>query len=94
MENHLESAGNSLKSSASNLTTLVSIGIGTTICLGVILLMEGKTEGKLLLAGIVGLISMIMCIFQYFVFIRNLKDAGNYLIQVSKNIEIKPSDGV
>ncbi len=91
MENLLESAGNSLKSCSSNLMSFVYISIGTLSSCGVIALLEGKVEGKLMLCGIVVFISSIISIVRYFNLIRNLKNAGESLIEVSKSLEIKSS---
>lgn len=91
MENYLKSAGKSLKSASTNLGTLFIINIVTTILLVGINFMESKLGTKMLFLGIVGLVSIILNVVQFFIFMGNLDSAGDYLISVSKTIETKPS---
>ena len=90
MKNHLESAGKSLKSASSNISIIFLVNVATTILLVIINFMEGPVGTKFLFLGIVGLVSLILNIVQFFLFIGNIDNSGDHLIKVSKMIEIKP----
>lgn len=93
MSNHLESAGKSLKKSASNLTIIIIITL-ISLVLGFLVFDEESIDSKtksFLLFGIIGIGSIINLIL-HFSFIGNLRDTGQYLLITSEVIETKSSE--
>jgi hypothetical protein len=93
MSNHLESAGKSLKNSASN---LVSIFIVSLVLVVIELLVFNMTSidpdtKKLFGLGIL-VLGLIIILILHFSFIGNLRDTGNSLILLSESVELKSSE--
>jgi hypothetical protein len=91
MENYLESAGKSLKSAASDLTSIMFISLGTTILLVITNFMSIPVVSRLILTGLLGLAVSIIILVHYISFVKNLRDTGNSLIMISNRIDIKSS---
>jgi hypothetical protein len=92
MENYLESAGKSLKSAASDLTSIMFISLGTTTILLVITnFMNITVVSRLILFGLLGFAASIIILVHYISFVKNLRDTGNSLIMISNRIDIKSS---
>ena len=95
MSNHLESAGKSLKSSASNLTTIfiiTLISIVLAIIVSIMTSIDPETK-KFLLIGI-GILVLITILSSHLSFIGNLRDTGNSLILLSESVELKSSEKI
>ncbi len=93
MSNHLESAGKSLKNSASNLVTIFIITLITIVLSFLVYSMtsiDPKTKSFLLLGILV--LGLIINLILHFSFIGNLRDTGNSLILLSESIELKSSE--
>jgi uncharacterized protein YacL len=93
MSNHLESAGKSLKSSASNLTTIfiiTLISIVLAIIVSIMTSIDLETKNFLLIG--IGILVLIINLILHFSFIGDLRDTGNSLILLSESVELKSSE--
>ena len=94
MENHLESAGKSLKSASRNLGSLlyiqiISFVITSIICFGIY---KSNTtniniEGMLIIVVLVSIVTIVIQVFTFFFLVKDLKDAGEGIINYSGTID-------
>jgi hypothetical protein len=93
MSNHLESAGKSLKNSASNLVSIFTVTLLLIVIAFLVFTLtsiDTKTKNFLLLGILV--LGLITILILHFSFIGNLRDTGDSLILYSETLDLNSSD--